>query len=453
MFVNKAVKRKLYLLGIGLCIFLVLIFRQEEVEEEVQTENIEIVEEETETQIEEDEKVILTIDEQIRVLLKTDDFQNIYHEKVIIQKEEEEVEVTETCVLEGPVTFLSFERTDGNPTYEGRIEVYKEENGYILINELPLETYLNYVVPSEMPASYEMEALKAQAVCARTYAYGHVQSYAYEEYEAHVDDSVLYQVYRNLDCADATNEAVEAPKGEILTFEEELIHAYYFSTSVGHTSNEDIWRYGDSNISVYLQGKSIDEEHINLNLEEEESFREFILEETVTSFEVELPWYRWEVEVSIEQLSEGIEAARKKREDDYPESIGDLEHIEVVERGVGGVLQKVKLCGSDGELLIETEYDIREFLNAKNCDIFRKDGSTVEGTSLLPSGYFYIEEKQEEGNLISYTFFGGGYGHGVGMSQNAANEMAKLGWTYEELLSYFYQDAELNFLGEEGGEL
>ena len=63
----------------------------------------------------------------------------------------------------------------------------------VVVNELPIETYLCRVVPSEMPASYELEALKAQAVCARSYAYRQMESYGYPEYEAHVNDSTDYQ--------------------------------------------------------------------------------------------------------------------------------------------------------------------------------------------------------------------------------------------------------------------
>ena len=96
-----------------------------------------------------------------------------------------------------PVSVASINRGYGAPSYEGTLEIWPVEGGFVLVNELPLETYLNYVVPSEMPSRYSQEALKAQAVCARTYAYKHLQSYGYPDYEAHVDDSVRYQVYNN----------------------------------------------------------------------------------------------------------------------------------------------------------------------------------------------------------------------------------------------------------------
>ena len=113
----------------------------------------------------------------------------------------------------------------GVPVYEGTLEIHKTEQGLYLVNELDLETYLKYVVPSEMPASYSQEALKAQAVCARTYAVRAMENYALEEYQAQVDDSVSYQVYNNLDRQENTDLAVDSTAGQIMTFEGEPITA------------------------------------------------------------------------------------------------------------------------------------------------------------------------------------------------------------------------------------
>ena len=109
------------------------------------------------------------------------------------------------------ITVTSLERGQGQPTYSGSIEVKAEEGGLVLINELYLEDYLKKVVPSEMPASYEKEALKAQAVCARTYAYRQIQGNAYGQYGAHVDDSTNFQVYNNISTSERTDQAVNEP--------------------------------------------------------------------------------------------------------------------------------------------------------------------------------------------------------------------------------------------------
>ncbi len=103
-----------------------------------------------------------------------------------------------------------------------------------MVNELLLEEYLYAVVPSEMPASYPLEALKAQAVCARTYAYARILHAGLPEYGAHVDDSTSYQVYNNILENAQTTKAVRETKGELLYYGEELADTYYYSTSCGY---------------------------------------------------------------------------------------------------------------------------------------------------------------------------------------------------------------------------
>ena len=104
-----------------------------------------------------------------------------------------------------------------------------------------LETYLYSVVPSEMPANYELEALKAQALCARSYAYNAVLHGSYSAYGAHMDDSTSFQVYGNHAENERTIQAVKETCGEVAKYEDNVIEAYYYSTSCGITSNASIW--------------------------------------------------------------------------------------------------------------------------------------------------------------------------------------------------------------------
>ena len=92
--------------------------------------------------------------------------------------------------------------------YEGDFIIRKEADGYILINELPVEDYVRYVLPSEMPLGFSYEALKAQAVCARTFAYGQMHNQAYAQYGANLDDTTAYQVYHATTTYDVTDQAV-----------------------------------------------------------------------------------------------------------------------------------------------------------------------------------------------------------------------------------------------------
>ncbi len=109
-----------------------------------------------------------------------------------------------------------------------------------MVNTLPLEEYLCGVVPSEMPASYPEEALKAQAVCARTYASVQMQESKLEDLGAQVDDSVAFQVYQNSPEAESSTKAVENTAGKILLSDGAPICAYYFSTSHGKTSTDEV---------------------------------------------------------------------------------------------------------------------------------------------------------------------------------------------------------------------
>ena len=103
------------------------------------------------------------------------------------------------------------------------------------------------------------------------------------------------------------------------------------------------------------------------------------------------------------------------------------------------------------ELILETdsgtykvisEYNIRYLLN-QGGEVLRQDGSTVSCGQILPSAYIVIDLKKDEGTVSGYHIIGGGYGHGVGLSQNGARSMAKEGRNCEEIITYFYPGGEL----------
>lgn len=401
--------------------------------------------------------------EKIRVLLKTTDFAGIVHtnvslkahgnydisygdEKTVLNDgevlqldtssellKEERVIITPQSE-EAKMEVSSIERNYGAPLYAGRIEVLKDSGGLILINELSLETYLYSVVPSEMPASYEMEALKAQAVCARSYAYQQILLNGYASYGAHVDDSVSYQVYNNLPTDEKVIQAVNETAGKVLKFGDEVATTYYFSTSCGYTTNETIWKNGLEE-NTYISGKLLNDSMERLNLRDEVAFREFILNESYETYDSGESWYRWDMIVPVEQITENISSM---------ENIGTVKNIEVTERNDGGVVQKVLVTGEDGELEIVYEHAIRVALNGKGQTIIRTYGKETTGGAMLPSGFFVIDRVEKDGKLTGFRFRGGGFGHGAGMSQNGANHMAEAGKTYEEILGLFYEGTILS---------
>lgn len=213
---------------IGCLMFLMAICVMDSYHQKKERKSIEKTIEETEQTSQKEEK--------IRVLIRTDAFKSEYHGKIILQSEEgfliqagskpkeytreESVEITPEYELfaQSDVLYLQsknnqfilpeLERGWNHPSYEGALEIHKTEQGLLLINELPLESYLCAVVPSEMPANYPIEALKAQAVCARTYAVKQKEEGRAAEFYADVDDSVSYQVYNNQPQDERTSQAV-----------------------------------------------------------------------------------------------------------------------------------------------------------------------------------------------------------------------------------------------------
>ena len=329
------------------------------------------------------------------------------------------------------ISINSIKRSYGIPSYEGTIEIRKSTDGLLLVNELYLEDYLTKVVPSEMPNSYEKEALKAQAVCARTYAYRQIQSNTYSKYGAHVDDSTRFQVYNNLPTSVKTQDAVKETYGKLLFYNGTPIEAFYFSTSCGHTTDGSIWG-GNPADFPYLDGGLLQDGGGVLNLSTNDDFEDFIKNKEYPAYDVQFPMYRWETSVTNRQLEEEIT------------EVGSILNLTVTERGVGGIVKKLRVEGSEGVMTINGEGQVRAKLGNKYITVIRKDGSNMKNVDSLPSAYIAIDNQGvDENNITTFHIYGGGYGHGVGMSQNGAQSMAKEGNAFEDILKFFYHGVEI----------
>ncbi len=340
--------------------------------------------------------------------------------------------------------------------YQGILELRKYPNGYAVVSELPIEQYLCSVVPSEMPVSYEPEALKAQAVCARSYAYIQLEHGDYAAFGAHVDDTTNYQVYNKQSRDEKTTAAVLDTAGTVIRYQGDTAEAYYFSTSAGVTGNGDAWHLDQDSKYGYLSQTLVREGGGEIDLSGEEAFAAFIEEPDASAYETGKPFYRWKAvgDFSSEETMEKMENIIRTRKERTPEDIlffnqkgkqkenmngfGNLVRLSITKRSQNGIILQMKLEYEKGSVLVGNEYNVRALLGAGLTELVLADGSKRE-SELLPSAYTTLTPLENG----TYRMSGGGYGHGIGMSQNGAQAMALTGKSCEEILKFFFKDIEL----------
>lgn len=360
----------------------------------------------------------------------------------------------ESVAETGTISFCSEEGlAQGNP-YSGKIEIRCVEEGYTVVNELSLEEYLYAVVPSEMPSKYGIEALKAQAVCARSYAYIQLLKADYASYGAHIDDSTSYQVYNKVAKTEQSIQAVNETMGQVMSYHGNVIEAYYFSTSSGYTDTISVWNIEDDGTYGYLKKVCLNYGGSNEDLSNEEVFRNYI-QNTGEGYDGDVSFYRWDLQASFVGKEEELASVLKTRkgiatqniiyynkdgsvELEEMQSFGSLQSITVTDRSASGSILNLRLQYENGVVDVKTEYNIRRVLAVGAGKITLADGSAREMT-VLPSAFCAIIPLEDG----TYKIYGGGYGHGLGMSQNGANGLAAEGKGYQEILEYFYQDIAL----------
>ncbi|MFD1780436.1 SpoIID/LytB domain-containing protein [Fredinandcohnia salidurans] len=377
-------------------------------------------------------------------------------------------------------------RASGDPSYRGFFEITTSQSGdkLNLINEVDFEQYLYQVVPSEMPAYFGVNALKAQAVAARTYALGDYLSDRFAKDGFFVLDSVMSQVYNNTPENAATTQAVNETAGVIMLGEDgSLVDARYYSTSGGYgASKHQVWAEADgtfpSKVLPYLiaQSHTFDpndsSKMLEIDTQSEEEILAFYKTLSHTGYDGNSPWFRWKTSLSKEELENTINANIVNRQAADPkfvltqneagefvsqpipaEGIGEFVDMYVAKRGDGGNIMELVIEGTTGTYKIIKEYNIRFTIRPSNA--FTKGetvvlhravaGSsdytgTLDNYTILPSAFFGFEIDEEKG----VTFYGGGNGHGVGMSQYGAYYLGTtLGYEFDRILTSYYPNMSL----------
>lgn len=326
--------------------------------------------------------------------------------------------------------------------YHGIFEITpRNDREFFVVNVLDLQEYLKGVVPNEMPVSFGLEALKAQAIAARNYVLM-PRTRAYKEFD--VDDSVASQVYFGANTeSPVADQAVDETLGLVALYDWDLILAQYCSTAGGYT--EDFANaFSDNKLKMfpaqskpYLKGRP--DIYGVESLETEEAARKFYMTRP-DSYDINSPYYRWQKEFERTELENVLRktlVSQSKTGFVYPnfsenQDLGELKELKVLRRGVSGKIMEMEIITTKGTWKVSKELVVRR--------IFQKNGVA------LPSANVVFDHIYDEyGNLEGITAYGGGFGHGVGMSQFGAGFMAKsLNRNFIDILRRYYFDITIS---------
>ncbi len=319
--------------------------------------------------------------------------------------------------------------------YRGDIGIYHTvgKPGITVINTLPIEQYLYGVIKNEISPEWPREAVKAQAVAARTYALANNTKHQADGFD--ICATTDCQVYGGRDSeAPKATAAVDATRGLVLTYKDKLISAYFHSSSGGYTENsENVW----SSSQPYLRG--------------------------VADFDQNSPYYKWEKKLTLASLNQIIT--------DAGYNIGSLQAIELspltipstisADRGVSGRVKSVYLKGTTGTIQLSGT-KLRNMLNLKST-LF--DVTLVKSYSELAMPVYAGTDRKDQLHGLSVltakksrlaaleptdfvVISGFGWGHGLGLSQWGAKAMAESGPIgnteyFKDILKHYYQGVEI----------
>ncbi|OJU08447.1 MAG: hypothetical protein BGN88_11340, partial [Clostridiales bacterium 43-6] len=298
--------------------------------------------------------------------------------------------------------------------YRGNLRFSVVNNKIHVLNYILIEDYLKSVVPSEIVASWNFEALKAQAVCARNYALTNLGKFS--KYGFDLDDTINSQVYKGVKSEHPnTTKAVAETAGQILMVDGKPATTLFFSSSGGHTESA---KYVWGNDFSYLVGVKDPYEEIK----------------------------EWKVNYTPDEITAKLSAKKV--------DIGTIVNLESVERSPSNRVINLLIKGDKGAYTLKLEgtrsffnlksnlYDISKNQSDSLVEVITKNGiekRQLSGKIITKNGIFSLD-----GAIISYDFVGKGNGHGVGMSQYGAKGLADNGYTYEQILKHYFTGSYLS---------
>ena len=309
--------------------------------------------------------------------------------------------------------------------YRGSGEARANSTGSMAgVNELPMEQYLYGVVPRELgPILYpEIEAQKAQAVAARTYALRGLGKRATDGYDLLA--TTTDQVYGGYSAEHpVSTAAVDATRGVAITYNGDLIDALYSSASGGHTADSE---ESFANAIPYLRGVVDSEKKFKMKDGEPVALRK------KGKHDFEADWsnfHRWSFEWTPQEMTAVLSSWAGV-------NVGTVHAINVLERGRSGRVITLEYV-TDAGTFTASKATIRSSLR-----YYDANGNLTN----LPSTLFFIEpikKHKHDTEILGWEVYGAGFGHGVGMAQTGAVGMAERGYSYEQILKHYYTGVEL----------
>ncbi|GMR04445.1 MAG: SpoIID/LytB domain-containing protein [Thermodesulfobacteriota bacterium] len=273
-------------------------------------------------------------------------------------------------------SFLYF----NNRPFRGSISIHKDGAGLMAVNELGLEDYVTGIINYEVSSKWPLEVLKAQAVAARTYALYMKQKNKGGVYD--IEGTVMGQVYRGAAAEDeAAERAVMGSRGEVLTFKGEIALTVYHSNAGGATdSAKDIW----GRDYPYLRS-------------------------VISPYDMDAPWFLWDFALPASLLKRVLNG--------FGVGVGVPVAMSVEGATPEGRVKRLKIVDRRGSVFFMSGEDLRKAI----------------GYGVLKSARFRVDKRGDV-----FIFKGRGSGHGVGLSQWGARGMAENGYSYREILDYYY---------------
>ena len=362
---------------------------------------------------------------------------------------------------------VTFNQDDhGQRLYAGTFSFQPNAYGtYTLVNHVPLETYLRGVVPHEIGGGAPQTTIEAQAILARTYALRNLRRFAIDNYQLCADTQC--QVYWGLEgTVPEADRAIATTRGQVLTYENELVDALYSSTTGGITAPfSDVW---DGSDRPYLKAVVDSVQNVwdlsQKPLEEEVNFRAFINRKSGFN---EDGWdmFRWRVESSLSEIAGDVKSYLQSKQHPLA-NFTRIKQVEVLERSAAGRVQRMSIQTDRGEIILEKD-EILRALYAPNSTLFYVEPvyeaaqtpqalkkpttqaaqlRSTPGSSPTPDlnpNLIPSPQPSPTRVLKGYMFVGGGLGHGVGMSQTGAYHLGDLGWSSAQILNFYYPGGQL----------